>query len=122
MTAVPERVVLVGAPIVKPPDIYTETGWSQFETVMRTAALEEPCVWCQLEGHVVRWRFSPNPADVTPPGVLDEEVEGCHCCIWGRRGVEGLVARADRESFNGREVKVEHLELDGSWKPWKRWF
>lgn len=121
MTAVRVHVVLSGPPVVTPL-VLTEQGRREWQAASEAAAQPEPCTWCQLEGHVVRWRFSPNPDEFPPPGVLDEEVEGCHCCIWGRAGVEGLVARADRESFNGREVKVEHLGKDGRWSPWARWF
>lgn len=122
MTAAPERVVYPGAPIVKPPDIYTETGWAQIETVMRTTARLEPCKWCSLEGHVVRWRLWPHAGEFPAPGVLDDEIEGCHCCIWGRGGVEGLVARAERESVDDRDIQVEHLTRDGRWVAFERRF
>ncbi|WP_020658353.1 hypothetical protein [Amycolatopsis benzoatilytica] len=119
MTAAREHVVMGGPPVITPL-IETPSGRREYEQAHEIGL--EPCHQCEEEGHWVRWRVYPHPGPFPADGVLTEDVEGCQHCTFGRDGREGLIARAERESVDDRDITVEHLERDGSWKPWNRWF
>ncbi|WP_033263317.1 hypothetical protein [Amycolatopsis vancoresmycina] len=86
----------------------------------------QPCLHCQLEGHDVRWRGYPvlDPGPCPPGDVIQDVVEGCHCCFWGVPGRRALSLydRLTREAHQGRDVPVEHLDRRGRWSKFQTRF
>ncbi|MFC3454057.1 hypothetical protein [Amycolatopsis speibonae] len=65
--------------------------------------------------HPVTWRIHPrpDPGPVVADGVITELVSCCTCCAWSC-GTEGFVARLQRESYDGRDIRIERL-ANGVW-------
>lgn len=118
MTATREHVVLSGPPVVTPL-VLTEPGLREWQAASEAAEQPDLCKHCDRPGHVVRWQLYPHPGECPEPGVLDELVEACFCCTWGPNG---LVARAEAESVDDRDIQVEHLDRAGRWVAFERRF
>jgi len=67
------------------------------------------------EDHPVTWRIypHPNPGPIEDDGVITELIRCCTCCAWSCGG-EGFVDRLQRESFEGRDIRIERL-VEGHW-------
>ncbi|MGW4128011.1 hypothetical protein [Amycolatopsis japonica] len=65
--------------------------------------------------HLVTWRIHPrpDPGPIVADGVITELVECCTCCAFSC-GTEGFVDRLQRESFDGRDIRIERL-VNGAW-------
>jgi hypothetical protein len=67
------------------------------------------------EDHPVTWRIHPrpDPGPIVADGVITDLVSCCTCCAWSC-GTEGFVERLQRESYDGRDIRIERL-VDGRW-------
>lgn len=90
-------------------------------------AMPHPAEMCAYDcaggrRHPVTWRIHPrpDPGPIVADGVITVLVECCTCCAW-RCGVEGYIDRLQRESFDGRDIKIERL-IDGDWHDFERRF
>jgi len=77
----------------------------------------QPCRWCRKRKHEARWRGYPvlDPGPCPPGDVISDLLEVCACCFWGP-SADPLHDRLQREAFNGRDIRVEHLDhKTGRW-------
>lgn len=114
-----EHVVLGGEP-VPVARVDRPAGFREWAAA-RPADEPQPCHQCEEEGHVVQFCVYPHPGRFPADGVLTEAAEACHHCTWGGPGAEGLVARAERESVDDRDIEVDQLNADGRWVRFERW-
>ncbi len=73
--------------------------------------------------HPVTWRIHPvpDPGPVVADGVITEEISCCTCCAWPSCHGAGFIQRMQRESYDGRDIPIEHL-VNGQWKKFEARF